>query len=202
MPVSQLRIVSGWGSLRFVPATICSFLIALAVACSGGGEGESSEGPSPEPAATATLTATEPPQPTLTPDVTPSPEGTLLPDLTPPSNLTDVRKGALPDGFPENFPIPGEAEVIISGRLPSGTTEVFSVELEVEGVPDEVLQLYIELLQQEPWRVDNTLDFDDLWVVIYGNDEEEALSGLIVVERAPIRPGVSSVSLSVAIPPE
>jgi len=128
-------------------------VLSLAAACDGGG-GDSG-GDSPTPSASPDPSAVE----------SPSPGSTTVAGETPPPISTAVVVGRLPDGFPEDFPIFAEAEILrsatVDDRYLSGLTT--SVDR------DEVVAYYEEALAGSRWEVtsrDETTLKDTVFLII------------------------------------
>ena len=76
----------------------------------------------------------------------------------------------LPEGFPEDVPIPRGAQVMYST---SSESDGMSVALSVEDAPKEVFAFYVEGLGDEGWEIGQKVEMDDFYMVGASKDGRE-----------------------------
>ena len=76
----------------------------------------------------------------------------------------------LPEGFPEDVPIPRGAQVMYST---SSESDGMSVALSVEDAPKEVFAFYVERLGEEGWEIGQRVEMAGFYMVSASKDGRE-----------------------------
>jgi hypothetical protein len=136
-------------------------LLVLAACGGGGGDGRAATG---TPAAGTPATST----PAATSVATPQPSAAQL-----------------PEGFPKDFPIYGNATIVAASKVAAAQGNVYAIGMETADPADAVRSFYEGMLGVAPWEVTNVVEIleEETVVVQFARQEGGGQAGTVAISQ-------------------
>lgn len=84
----------------------------------------------------------------------------------------------LPEGFPESFPVHGNAVLVDSWTASGNSTQGISVNWETDDTVEEVALFYEEALKKEAWTISNKFEEEGTTTITFEKEEASGFVGI------------------------
>jgi len=108
----------------------------------------------------------------------------------------------LPEGFPTDFPIYGNATVIAASRISAAQGNIFAVGMETEDAADAVRSFYEGRLAEAPWDVGNVVEIPEESTVIveFARREGGGQAGTVAIQEEQTNGRKTIIAVSLPAP--
>jgi hypothetical protein len=90
----------------------------------------------------------------------------------------------LPEGFPADFPIYGNATITAASRISAAQGDIYAIGMQTTDAADDVRSFYEDKLAVAPWEVSNVVDIpeENTVVVEFARREGDGQSGTLAIQ--------------------